>query len=92
MEKLLRRPDRLLSLMLIGNNMVNILASALATIVGMRLHGDEGVAVATGILTFVVLVFAEVVPKTVAALYPERVAFPSSLLLGPLQIIMSPLV
>ncbi len=91
-EKLLRRPDRLLSLVLIGNNLVNILASALATIVGMRLHGDEGVAIATGILTFVVLVFAEVLPKTVAALYPEKVAFPSSLLLGPLQIVMLPLV
>ncbi|WP_312830389.1 HlyC/CorC family transporter [Pantoea anthophila] len=91
-EKLLRRPDRLLSLVLIGNNLVNILASALATIVGMRLHGDEGVAVATGILTFVVLVFAEVLPKTVAALYPERVAFPSSLLLVPLQYIMLPMV
>ncbi|MGV2877719.1 magnesium/cobalt efflux protein [Pantoea vagans] len=91
-EKLLRRPDRLLSLVLIGNNLVNILASALATIVGMRIHGDEGVAIATGILTFVVLVFAEVLPKTVAALYPERVAFPSSLLLIPLQYIMLPLV
>jgi len=91
-EKLLRRPDRLLSLVLIGNNLVNILASALATIVGMRLHGDEGVAIATGILTFVVLVFAEVLPKTVAALYPERVAFPSSLLLVPMQYIMLPLV
>ena len=91
-EKLLRRPDQLLSLVLIGNNLVNILASALATIVGMRIHGDEGVAIATGILTFVVLVFAEVLPKTVAALYPERVAFPSSLLLVPLQYIMLPLV
>ncbi|MGE9551420.1 HlyC/CorC family transporter [Erwinia amylovora] len=91
-EKLLRRPDRLLSLVLIGNNLVNILASALATIVGMRIHGDEGVAIATGILTFCVLVFAEVLPKTIAALYPEKVAFPSSLLLGPLQVVMMPLV
>lgn len=91
-EKLLRRPDRLISLVLIGNNLVNILASALATIVGMRLYGDAGVAIATGILTFVVLIFAEVLPKTVAALYPEKVAFPSSVLLAPLQIIMMPLV
>ncbi|KGT93392.1 hypothetical protein NG99_12090 [Erwinia typographi] len=91
-EKLLRRPDRLLSLVLIGNNLVNILASALATLVGMRIHGDEGVAIATGILTFCVLVFAEVLPKTIAALYPEKVAFPSSFLLGPLQIVMMPLV
>ncbi len=62
-EKLLRKPDRLISLVLIGNNLVNILASALGTIVGMRLYGDAGVAIATGVLTFVVLVFAEVLPK-----------------------------
>ncbi|HEO0716927.1 TPA: HlyC/CorC family transporter [Yersinia enterocolitica] len=91
-EKLLRRPDRLISLVLIGNNLINILASALATIVGIRLYGNAGVAIATGVLTFVVLIFAEVMPKTIAALYPERVAFPSSVLLAPLQKIMLPLV
>lgn len=91
-EKLLRKPDRLISLVLIGNNLVNILASALGTIVGMRLYGDAGVAIATGVLTFVVLVFAEVLPKTIAALYPEKVAYPSSFLLAPLQILMMPLV
>ncbi|HCB1742694.1 HlyC/CorC family transporter [Citrobacter sp. RHBSTW-00696] len=91
-EKLLRKPDRLISLVLIGNNLVNILASALGTIVGMRLYGDAGVAIATGVLTFVVLVFAEVLPKTIAALYPEKVAYPSSVLLAPLQILMMPLV
>ena len=81
-EKLLRKPDRLISLVLIGNNLVNILASALGTIV----------AIATGVLTFVVLVFAEVLPKTIAALYPEKVAYPSSFLLAPLQVLMMPLV
>ena len=91
-EKLLRKPDRLISLVLIGNNLVNILASALGTIVGMRLYGDAGVAIATGVLTFVVLVFAEVLPKTIAALYPEKVAYPSSFLLAPLLILMMPLV
>ena len=91
-EKLLQKPDRLISLVLIGNNLVNILASALGTIVGMRLYGDLGVAIATGVLTFVVLVFAEVLPKTIAALYPEKVAYPSSFLLAPLQILMMPLV
>lgn len=91
-ERLLRRTDRLLSLVLIGNNLVNILASALATIVGMRLYGDIGVAMATGILTFIILLFAEVLPKTVAALYPEHIALPSSLLLAPLQTVMLPLV
>ena len=83
---------RLISLVLIGNNLVNILASALGTIVGMRLYGDAGVAIATGVLTFVVLVFAEVLPKTIAALYPEKVAYPSSFLLAPLQVLMMPLV
>ncbi len=91
-EKLLRKPDRLISLVLIGNNLVNILASALGTIVGMRLYGNAGVAIATGVLTFMVLVFAEVLPKTVAALYPEKVAYPSSFLLAPLLILMMPLV
>jgi len=91
-EKLLKRPDQLISLVLIGNNLVNILASALATIVGIRLYGDAGVAIATGVLTFVVLLFAEVLPKTFAALNPERIAFPSSILLRPLQKIMMPLV
>ncbi len=91
-EKLLRKPDRLISLVLIGNNLVNILASALGTIVGMRLYGNAGVAIATGVLTFVILVFAEVLPKTVAALYPEKVAYPVSFLLVPLLVLMMPLV
>ncbi|WP_156294122.1 HlyC/CorC family transporter [Serratia oryzae] len=91
-EKLLQKPDRLIGLVLIGNNLVNILASALATIVGMRLYGDLGVAIATGVLTLLVLLFAEVLPKTFAALYPERIAFPSSFMLAPLQKVMFPLV
>lgn len=62
-EKLLARPERLIGLILIGNNLVNILASAIATILGMRLYGDAGVAIATGALTLVVLVCSEVTPK-----------------------------
>lgn len=91
-EKLLRHPDRLLGLVLIGNNLINIVASALATIIGIRLYGNMGVAIATGVLTFVILLFAEVMPKTIAALYPERIAFPSSFILTPLQKIMLPVV
>ncbi|WP_076542566.1 HlyC/CorC family transporter [Shewanella sp. UCD-KL21] len=90
--KMLERPDRLIGLILIGNNLVNILASAIATIIGMRLFGDVGVAIATGVLTLVVLIFAEVTPKTIAALHPERIAFPSSLLLKALLSILWPLV
>lgn len=91
-EKLLSRPDRLIGLILIGNNMVNILASAIATLIAIRLFGDYGVVVATVGLTIVVLIFGEVTPKTLAALYPERVAFPASLLLKPLMIILYPAV
>lgn len=91
-EKLLERPDRLIGLILIGNNLVNILASAIATILGMRLFGDLGVAIATGGLTLVILVFAEVTPKTLAALYPERVSYTSSLLLNVLMKALYPLV
>ena len=91
-EKLLSRPDRLIGLILIGNNLVNILASAIATILGMRLYGDYGVAIATGILTLVILVFAEVTPKTLAAMYPERVSYSSSIVLNVLMKLLSPLV
>ena len=91
-EKLLNRPDRLIGLILIGNNLVNILASAIATIIGMRLYGDAGVAIATAILTVVILVFAEVTPKTLATHYPERVSFASSLILTVLMKVLYPVV
>src|SRR5690606_19578880 len=83
-ESLLKRTDRLISVILIGNNFVNILASSIATIIGMRLFGDAGIAISTGLLTLIILVFAEVTPKTMAAISPERFAFPASLLLRPL--------
>ncbi|MCF1426584.1 MAG: HlyC/CorC family transporter [Shewanella sp.] len=91
-RQLLERPDRLIGLLLIGNNLVNILASSIATILGLRHFGNVGVAMATGILTLVVLVCAEVTPKTIAALHPERIAFPSSVLLRILLKVLGPLV
>jgi Mg2+/Co2+ transporter CorB len=92
-EKLLQRPDRLIGLILIGNNLVNIAATTIATIVCIRLYGpDYGPLVATGVLTVVILVFAEVTPKTYAALYPEKIAFPSSFILIPLMFLCTPLV
>ncbi|MFB2728645.1 HlyC/CorC family transporter [Shewanella mangrovisoli] len=90
--QLLDRPDKLIGVILIGNNLVNILAAQVATIIGMRLYGDMGMAIATGVLTLLVLVFAEVTPKTLAALHPEPIAFPSSFLLRGLLVILSPLV
>ncbi|AKD38710.1 hypothetical protein I926_06950 [Pasteurella multocida subsp. multocida OH4807] len=91
-EKLLKKTDVLLSLILICNNLVNITASAITTIIGMRLYGDAGVAIATGALTFVMLIFAEILPKTIAARYPEKVAFTSSHLLAIFLRLFTPLV
>ena len=90
--RLLKRPERLIGLILLGNNLVNILAAAIATVIGLRLLGDAGIALATGMLTVAILIFAELFPKTVAALYPERVAFPASWVLEPLLRLTRPLV
>ncbi|MBT8129372.1 MAG: HlyC/CorC family transporter [Gammaproteobacteria bacterium] len=89
---LLQRPDRLLGLILLGNNFVNILASAIASLIAMRYYGESGIAIATGILTFVILVFAEVTPKTLAALKPDTFAYIAAFIYTPLQKIFYPLV
>lgn len=91
-RRLLRRPDRLLGLILLGNNFVNIFASALATLVALRLYGETGIAIATGILTLVILIFAEVTPKTLAAMKPERVAFVAAYIYTPLLTLLYPLI
>jgi len=91
-NKLLARTDKLLGVILIGNNFVNILASVLATIIAIRLWGDAGVFYVTVVLTLIILIFAEVSPKTIAALKPESVAFPASFILKPLSKILNPLV
>jgi len=76
--RLLEQPDRLIGLILLGNNFINILASSIATVIGLRLFGDSGIAIATGAMTFLLLIFGEVAPKTAAAVYPERFAFPAA--------------
>jgi magnesium and cobalt exporter, CNNM family len=91
-QKLLERPDRLIGLILLGNNFVNVMASAITTVIALRLGGEQAIAVAAGVLTLVILVFAEVTPKTLAALNPERVAFPAAFIYGPLLWLLYPLV
>lgn len=91
-SQLLNRPDRLIGLILLGNNFVNILASAIATVIGIKMLGENGIVVATFALTLIVLLFAEVTPKTLAALHPERVAFPASYILKPMLFVLYPLV
>jgi Mg2+/Co2+ transporter CorB len=91
-QKLLLKPDRLIGLILLGNNLVNILAASIATVIGIRLFGSSGVWIASMVMTVVVLIFAEVAPKTVAAMHPERIAFPASYVLSILLKVLYPLV
>lgn len=91
-QKLLERPDRLIGLILLGNNFINILAASIATVIALRLYGQAGIAIATFLLTLVILVFAEVTPKTFAALHPERIAFPAAFIYTPLLWLFYPLV
>lgn len=91
-NQMLARPDKLLSVVLIGNTLANIVSSTIATLIGQYLYGDLGVAVATVLLTLVVLVFAEMTPKTLAAIYPQQVAFGCSLTLSLMQWIFAPFV
>ena len=91
-ESLLEKPDRLIGLILLGNNIVNLSAASLTTIIALRLGGEAALAVGTGILTFIVLIFAEVAPKTMAALHPERIAMPAVYVYYPLLKVAYPLV
>lgn len=90
--RLLERPDRLLGTILVGNNIVNILAASIATVLAVNIWGEAGIAVATAALTVVVLIFGEITPKTLAALRPELVAFPASHVLLMLQRLLYPVV
>ena len=91
-EKLLQRPDRLLGVILIGNNFVNILAAALTTILCLELFGNSGVFIGSVVLTIIILIFAEVTPKTFAAKNAENIALPASGILKILQKILYPLI
>jgi len=91
-ERLLQRPDRLIGLILLGNNLVNFTAVALVTLIALRIGGEPLVAIATLLLTVIVLIFSEAAPKTLAALHPERVAYPAAYVYYPLLIITYPIV
>jgi Mg2+/Co2+ transporter CorB len=90
--RLLSRPDRLLGTILVGNNVVNILAASIATVLAVDIWGEAGIAIATAGLTIAVLIFGEITPKTLAALRPELVAFPASRVLLLLQRLLYPVV
>ena len=91
-DKLLQRPDRVIGLILLGNNLVNIFAASLVSLVAMDIGGPPAVAIGGFIMAIVILIFAETAPKTLAAMHPERVAFPASLIYYPLLKIVYPFV
>lgn len=90
--KLLERPDRLLGVILIGNNLVNFSAASIATLLALEIFGEAGIAIAPIVCTIVFLIFAEVAPKTIAAAFPEKVALPSSYILQFLLWLLYPIV
>jgi len=90
---LLQRQDRLIGLILLGNNIVNVFASILMTLIALRIYNDAGFIFAAGIvLTIIILLFAEVTPKTLAALHPERIAYPAAYVYTPLLKLLYPIV
>ena len=91
-SKLLERTDRLLGVILIGNNFTHALSTALATLVAIKLWGDSAVLAVTVFMTIIMIIFAEVMPKTIAALKPESIAFPAAYLLKPLSKLLNPLI
>jgi len=91
-SKLLETPDKLIGVILIGNNFVNFLAASIATTIAIQIFGEPSPLITAVVLTLVVLIFAEVTPKTIAALYPEKIAYPSSLILILLLKILYPVV
>ncbi|MGR9053672.1 MAG: HlyC/CorC family transporter [Gammaproteobacteria bacterium] len=91
-QRLLKRPDRLIGLILLGNNFVNIMASSIATVISIRIGGESAIALGAALLTLTVLIFSEVTPKTFAAVKPEPLAFFSVWLYIPLMKLFYPIV
>ncbi len=91
-ERLLARPDRVIGLILLGNNLVNFSAASLMAVIALDLGGEPAVALGTVVLTLVVLIFSEAAPKTLAAMHPERLAFPAAIIYYPLLKLTYPLV
>jgi Mg2+/Co2+ transporter CorB len=93
-QDLLARTDRLLGVILLGNNLVNATAATLTGLITIELFGDNEIALAIGtlVITFLILVFSEITPKVIGAAFPERIALPLSYLLGPLLKLLYPAV
>lgn len=92
MLKVIDDSGKMLSAILIGNNIVNILASSLATVLTTRLLGNKGVGIATGVLTLLILVFGEITPKTLATIYSEKIGLLYAPVIYYLMIVLTPVI
>lgn len=90
--KIIENPGKLLSTILIGNNLVNISATSLATAFTIRLFGNAVVGIATGIITLMILLFGEITPKTLAAIHAEKLAFSYAKPIYCLMIVLTPVI
>ncbi|MDE2195809.1 MAG: HlyC/CorC family transporter [Gammaproteobacteria bacterium] len=91
-DRLLQRPERFIGIVLLGNTLTNIFAATLATLIALRIGGDSALAVAPLLIALLLLIFGEVAPKTLAAMHPEKLAFPAAFIFVPLLRIFYPLV
>ncbi|WP_169708571.1 HlyC/CorC family transporter [Trinickia terrae] len=93
-QSLLSRTDQLLGVILIGNNLLNTIIPVLTTSIALHTFGHNSLvlSIATGIVAFLIIVFAEITPKIVGATYPEKIALPASLIIAPLMRVLKPFV
>ncbi|MGV2293140.1 HlyC/CorC family transporter [Trinickia sp. YCB016] len=93
-QSLLSRTDQLLGVILIGNNLFNTIIPVLTTSIAIHTFGHDNLvlSIATGIVAFLIIVFAEITPKIVGATYPEKIALPASLIIAPLIRVLRPIV
>ena len=90
--RLLEKPDQLIALILLGNNLINILIAQIIAYIGYRIYGEIGIAIATFVLTFLLLIFAEMTPKTIAVLYPDKLAAVAGRIYVVLRIVLYPFI
>ncbi len=91
-KKLLENPSKIIGVILLGNNLINIIIIQIATLIALRVYGNIGLAISTALLTVLILIFAELTPKTIGAIYSEKIGYFSALIYKPILIILYPLV
>jgi Mg2+/Co2+ transporter CorB len=91
-EKILEQPDKLISLILLINNITHVSAASVVTIISLQLGGDSALVLGSLLLTFFLLIFTEITPKTFAAKYPSEIALPASFIYYPLLKFLGPLI